>query len=333
MKQTVSRLAGKLALAIAGTALAVGGALAAEYPSKPITLVAPYGPGGASDLASRTLASVAPTYIGQPMLVVNRTGAGGAVGSTFVNKAKPDGYTLLLARIGSQAVSPAMKANMPYKYDDFTMIGLLELNPVLCATASSKPYKSLKEFIDAVKAKPGELSYSSSGVGTLLHIAVPFLLDTVGIADATKAMRHVPYKGGGAAATAAVGGQVDIVCTNAPALESHIAAGRLRPLVVTTEERVKMAPDTPTAKELGYPELGVLIGWSALYGPPNMDADATKKLQDMLQKVKQDKAWNKFTKALGSVPHILDGAATKAFVDQQVAAFSKLVDKLDMKIQ
>jgi len=333
MRTALSRTARKLVLGLAGATLCATGVLAQDYPTKPITLVAPYGPGGASDLASRTLSSVAPNYIGQPMLVVNKTGAGGAVGSTFVNKAKPDGYTLLLARIGSQAVSPAMKANMPYKYDDFTMIGLLELNPVLCATASSKPYKSLKDFIDAVKAKPGELSFSSSGVGTMLHIAVPFLLDTVGIEDATKAMRHVPYKGGGAAATAAVGGQVDIVCTNAPALESHIAAGRLRPLVVTTEERVKMAPDTPTAKELGYPQLGVLVGWSGLYGPPDMDEATTKKLRDMLQEVKKDKAWNKFTKALGSVPQILDGPETKKFVDEQVQAFSKLVDKLGMKIE
>lgn len=333
MKFKFSRLSENLALGLVGTVICAGSTLAQDYPTKPITLVAPYGPGGASDLASRTLASVAPNYIGQPMLVVNRTGAGGAVGSTFVNKAKPDGYTLLLARIGSQAISPAMKSNMPYKYDDFTMIGLLELNPVLCATASSKPYKTFKDFIEAVKAKPGELSYSSSGVGTLLHIALPFILDTVGIENATTAMRHVPYKGGGAAATAAVGGQVDIVCTNAPAVESHIASGRLRPLIVTTEERVKSAPDTPTAKELGYPQLGVLVGWSGLYGPPGMNEAATKKLEDMLQQVKKDVAWNKFTKALGSVPQIRNGTETKQFVDQQVQAFSKLVDKLGMKVE
>ena len=101
----------------------------AEYPTKPITIVAPYGAGGASDLASRTMASVLPSYIGQPVLVVNRTGAGGVTGSTFVNKSKPDGYTLLLARIGSQSVSPAMKANIPYKYDDFTMLAVISLTP------------------------------------------------------------------------------------------------------------------------------------------------------------------------------------------------------------
>jgi len=320
----------------AAAALAVGlgaGSAFAEYPAKPITLVAPYGAGGASDMASRTLASVAPKYLGQPVMVVNRTGAGGVTGSTFVNKSKADGYTLLLARIGSQSVSPAMKANIPYKYNDFTMIGVLELNPVICATASSKPYKSLKELMDAIKANPGKLSFSSAGVGTLLHIAVPFLLDSVGIADPKGAMNHIPYKGGGNAATAAVGGHVDLVCTNSSALAGHIASGKLRPLLVTTKKRVDVAPDAPTAAELGYPQLERLIGWSGLFGPPNMPEGEVAKLRAMLQDVKKDKAWNKFTKALGSVPNILDGPETKAFVDGQYTAFRELVDKLDMRIK
>lgn len=317
---------------IAASCLYAGAAVSADYPTKPITLVAPYGPGGASDLASRTLSSVAPSYIDQPMMVANRTGAGGAVGSASVNKSKPDGYTLLLARIGSQAVSPAMKSSMPYAYDDFTMLGLLELNPILCATSKDKPYNSLGDFIDAVKASPGELSYSSSGVGTLLHIAVPFVLDIAGVENARDAVRHVPYKGGGAATTAMVGGQVDILCTNASALASHIEAGTVKPLVVTTEERIGMAPDTPTAGELGYPDLEVLVGWSALYGPPGMDPEVIAALEDMLGKVSEDKAWNKFTRALGSIPQILSAADTKAFVDRQVSVFSELVERLDMKV-
>ena len=179
---------------VAGAALAVlsSTAYAADYPSKPITLVAPYSAGGASDMASRTMASVLPSYLNQPVMVVNRTGAGGVTGSTFVNKAKPDGYTLLLARIGSQSVSPAMKANIPYKYDDFTMLAVIELNPVICATASSKPYKTMKDLIDAVKAKPGELSFSSAGVGSMLHVAVPLVLSMMDVKNPKDAMNHIP---------------------------------------------------------------------------------------------------------------------------------------------
>lgn len=320
---------------VAGAALAVlsSTAYAADYPSKPITLVAPYSAGGASDMASRTMASVLPSYLDQPVLVINRTGAGGVTGSTFVNKAKPDGYTLLLARIGSQSVSPAMKANIPYKYDDFTMLAVIELNPVICATASSKPYKTMKDLIDAVKAKPGELSFSSAGVGSMLHVAVPLVLSMMDVKNPKDAMNHIPYKGGGNAATAAVGGHVDLVCTNSSALTSHIAGGKLRPLMITTKERQAVAKDAPTARELGFPEIEVLVGWSGIYGPPGMDPAVAKTIRDALQKVKKDKAWNKFTKALGSVPHILDEAETKKFVDAQFNAFNTLVSDLGMRIE
>lgn len=321
-----------LGAAVLGLSLAATTAAAQEYPTKPITIVAPYGAGGASDLASRTLAGVMPNYIGQPMMVINRAGAGGVTGSAFVAKGKADGYTLLLARIGSQSVSPAMKSRMPYKYDDFTMIGILELNPVICATAADKPYKTLEDVIDAVRANPGKLSYSSAGVGSFLHITVPFVLDTAGIPNANKAMKHIPYKGGGNAATAVVGGHVDFICTNSGALSGHIQSGKLRALLVTTKERLSWAPDVPTVSELGYPELEKLIGWSGLFGPPGMDPAVVKKLRDALQEVKDDKAWNKFTKALGSVPYILDGPDTKDFVDTQYNAFKALVEKLNMKI-
>ena len=207
---------GAAALAVMGS---VSMAMAADYPSKPITLVAPYGAGGASDMASRTMASVLPSYLGQPVMVVNRTGAGGVTGSAYVSKSKPDGYTLLLARIGSQTVSPAMKKNIPYKYDDFTMLGVIELNPVICATASSKPYKSMKEFIAAVKANPGKMSFSSAGVGSMLHVAVPLVLKLMGVPNPKDAMNHIPYKGGGAAATAAVAA----AAAAAAPLLSHVA--------------------------------------------------------------------------------------------------------------
>ncbi len=325
-------IVGLAALAFTST-VTLTPAMATEYPHKPITLVAPYGAGGASDMASRTMAAVLPKYLDQPVMVVNRTGAGGVTGSTYVNKSKPDGYTLLLARIGSQSVSPAMKANIPYKYDDFTMLAVIELNPVICATASSKPYKTMKEFVDAVKANPGKLSFSSAGVGTLLHIAVPLILMAMDVENPKDAMNHIPYKGGGNAATAAVGGHVDLVCTNSSALASHIAGGKLRPLMITTKERQAVAPNAPTARELGFPEIEVLVGWSGIYGPPGMDPKVVATLREALQKVKTDKAWNKFTKALGSVPYILDGPDTRKFVDGQFNAFSSLVNDLGMRIE
>lgn len=327
----IHRLLGVLVLPIAiAAATAVA---AADYPTKPITLVAPYGPGGASDLASRTLASTAPTYLGQPVLVINRTGAGGVTGSAFVYNAKPDGYTLLLARIGSHTVSPAMKSNMPYDYSKFTYLGLLEVNPVICATSTDKPYKSLADLKKAIEAKPGELSYSSAGVGTLLQVASVMVMDEIGIKDPISAAIHVPFKGGGNAATAAATGQVDWVCTNSSALVGLIQGGKLRPLLVTTPERLDDVPDAPTVAELGYPSLEVLVGWSGVVGPPGLPDEVVAKWAEVLQKVKADKSWNGFTRRLGSVPRILGPKETVEFVNQQYKKFSSLVDRLGMRIK
>lgn len=330
-----SRLNGFLAVCAAPLVLIAGASIAtaANYPSKPITLIAPYGPGGASDLAARTLASTAPTYLKQPVLVINRTGAGGVTGSTVVYNSKPDGYTLLLARIGSQTVSPAMKSNIPYKYNKFTYLGLLEVNPVICATSTSKPYKTLADLKKAIEVNPGKLSYSSAGVGTLLQVAAVMVMDQIGIKDPIKAAIHVPFKGGGNAATAAVTGQVDFVCTNSSALVGYIQGGKLRPLLVTTPKRLKDAPDAPTVRELGYPDLEVLVGWSGVAAPPGTPKAVVDKWAEVLQKVKKDKSWNGFTHHLGSVPHILSPEETVKFVNKQYKVFSSLVDRLGMKIK
>lgn len=328
LKRFLAVFATPLALT-AGTSIAA----AAGYPSKPITLIAPYGPGGASDLAARTLASTAPNYLKQPVLVINRTGAGGVTGSTFVYNSKPDGYTLLLARIGSQTVSPAMKSNIPYKYNKFTYLGLLEVNPVICATSVNKPYKTLADLKKAIEAKPGQLSYSSAGVGTLLQVAAVMVMDQIGIKNPIKAAIHVPFKGGGNAATAAVTGQVDFVCTNSSALVGYIQGGKLRPLLVTTPKRLKDAPNAPTVRELGYPDLEVLVGWSGVAAPPGTPKQVVDKWADVLQKVKKDKSWNRFTTRLGSVPHILGPKETVKFVNKQYKVFSSLVDRLGMQIK
>ena len=144
----------------------------AKYPSKPITLVAPYGPGGASDLAARTLAAAVNKYIGQPVVVINRTGAGGVTGSAYVSKRAGDGYTLLLGRVGCSCLVPALNKTIPYKWDDFTFIGMLELNPFVYVVKADSPYKTLKELTDDMKKNPGKLSFSNSGPYGLLAMGL-----------------------------------------------------------------------------------------------------------------------------------------------------------------
>lgn len=307
-------------------------AMAQDYPSQPIQLTAPYGPGGASDLAARNLANVVPDFVGQPVLVTNRAGAGGATGSAYVQNSDPDGYNLLLARIGSHSISPAMKESMPYEWDDFTYLGLLEINPVACATASTKPYQTLEDLRLAIEANPGALTYSSAGVGTLHHLGGVMLLDVLGFEDPGTAAIHIPFQSGGAAAAAAATGQVDFVCSNISAIISQIEGGQLRPLAVTSPERVESLPDVETVAELGYAELEALVGWSGLVGPPGLSDEIVATWTEALQSVAQDERWVQQTESLGSVPMILSPEDTVAFVENQYTTFRDLVDRLDMRI-
>ena len=297
---------------LAATGLSLSAA--AEYPRKPVTLVSPYGPGGAADLAARAVSANAPAYLGNGVLVVNRTGAAGVTGSTFVAKGRADGYTLLLSRVGSQAAVPAINRKIPYKWDEFTFLGLLELNPFVLCLSSKSPYKTFEEVKEAIKS--GErLSYASAGVGTLLHVAVVILLDDLGVDP--KKLKHIPYKGGGKAAAAVAGGHVDMIFQNLSGVVSNIQAGNLIPVAVTTKERMPSIPDVPTVSELGHPELETVIGWSGIWGPKKLPQEVVDKWVDVLQKLKDDKAWNKMTVSLGSLPTIMNPEDTKDFVENQ----------------
>lgn len=326
------RLYGMLMRAVVVVAgLAVAGSALADYPAKPVTLVSPYGPGGAADLAARTIAGTAPAYLGQAVLVVNRTGAAGVTGSTTVAKGRPDGYTLLLARVGSQAAVPAINRKIPYTWDEFTFLGLLELNPFVLVVNADSPIESLDDVKAAATGGGEKPSYASAGVGTLLHVAMVMVLDQFGLPQ--DAMKHVPYKGGGKAAAAVVGGHVDMMFQNLSGVIGNIQAGKLRALAVSTPERVAAIPDVPTVAEAGYPALETVVGWSGVWGPPGMDPAATDKWVEVLGKLKDDRAWNKLTRGLGSIPSIRGPEDTRMFVQNQYEAFRTLTEKLGMTIQ
>ncbi|NKC13811.1 MAG: tripartite tricarboxylate transporter substrate binding protein [Gammaproteobacteria bacterium] len=319
-----------LATAASVCLLAAGLAQAADYPAKPVALIAPYGPGGASDLAARTLASSVPAYLGNAMIVTNRTGAAGVTGSTFVAKSKPNGYTLLLARVGSQVGVPAINTKIPYRWNDFTFLGLLELNPFVLVVNPDGPYTTFADLENAVKAGH-KISYSSAGVGTLLHIAVAVFADALG-AD-FKRLKHIPYKGGGKAAAAVIGGHTDMSFQNLSAVIGAINSGQLRALAVTTKERFKAIKDVPTVGELGHPKLEAIVGWSGLYGPKGLPQSVIDKWVDVLQSVKKDKSWNRLTIKLGSIPAISSPTAMESFAEAQFNTFRDITSRLGMTIK
>ncbi|MDA8871031.1 tripartite tricarboxylate transporter substrate-binding protein, partial [Rhizobiaceae bacterium] len=189
----------RFALAAAAALTLAPVAAFAEYPERPVNMVIPYGPGGATDISARAIAEPLGNAVGQALVMANIAGAGGATGSVAVKNANADGYSMLFARVGSHTVSPAMKAQLPYALDDFRFVGVYEINPVACAVKADSDLASMEDVAAKVNAEPGTVTYSSSGVGSLLHIAAVMVLREFGVADPTKTSVHIPQKGGGEA--------------------------------------------------------------------------------------------------------------------------------------
>ena len=314
------------ALALAGVA-----ASAQQFPTRPLLIVAPFSAGGDSDLAARNVAAVLPKYLKQNAVVLNKVGASGAIGSEYVKNAAPDGHTLLLARVGSQAALPALKPDLAYKWNDFTFLGLLELNPYVCAVRADSGYRTFPQLVEAIRKQPGKLKYSTAGIGTIHEMGPQMLFDAQKLGK--DAAIQIPYKGGGEAATALLGGHVDFGCSNLGTVLGFVKGGQLRALLTTTPERYKEIPDVPTAREAGFPMLERIIGWSALYGPPKMDARLVKLWAETLARVSQDPQWVSATEKIGSVPRILAPEATAKFVQEQYETYYKLGKLLNIVLQ
>ena len=252
-----------VSLAMAGPAAAQG------YPSKPISLVIPFAAGGDSDLSGRLLAQYAAKYLGNATFVpLNRVGASGSIGTMQVRTAAPDGYTLLVARIATHAIFPALESKAPHKWNEFTMLSLLELNPYICAVRADSPVKSVQDLYAAIRKDPGKLNFSTAGPGTSQNMASQYMMSLAGLKPDDAIGIH--YKGGGEVTTAVLGGQVQFACNNATTMVSQIRAGTLRGLFVTTPTRLPEAPDLQTAREAGVPDMEKIVGWTALMGPPGM---------------------------------------------------------------
>jgi tripartite-type tricarboxylate transporter receptor subunit TctC len=302
----------------------------AEYPERPINMIIPYGAGGATDISARTIAEPLGEAVGRPLIMANVTGAGGATGSVAVQNAKPDGYTMLFARVGSHTVNPAMKATLPYTLDDFRFVTVYEINPVACAVSPSSGITSMEDLI--AKVGEGGVSYSSSGVGSLLHIAAVMVLSEFGVEDPLEVTTHIPQKGGGEAATAVLNGTATFLCTNTSAVASFVANGQLVPLMVTTAEPVA-GFDAPTAADLGKPALHQLVGWTGIAGPDDLPDDVAEKWGAWMATATQDENFLEQMTARGSVIELMDPAEANAFIQGQYETFRKLVDDLGMRIE
>nr|WP_321457138.1 tripartite tricarboxylate transporter substrate binding protein [uncultured Cohaesibacter sp.] len=312
------------ALAMA-TALFTGAAMAEDsYPTQAVTLVIPYGPGGASDLAGRALAETAKTYLGQPITVVNKPGAGGMNGARSVSEAEPDGYTLLLARVG-MALTPAVTPQATPHWDAYTFLGALEATPMILAVKGDSPYNSVEDLLKAVKDSNGAMTYAASGATAIDGFTSQALLSDAGL-DPLTAATLVPYKGGGALATALLGGHVDFLAVSAGSLIPHIESGDMKALMVFAPSRMEKLPDTPTAAELGYKQAGQVTGWSALYAPKGLHENVVAKWNEVLGKVATDEKWLELAGRRGSISTVGTVDMT-AYAKEQYDLFHGLAQK------
>lgn len=305
-------------------------AIAQGYPSKPVNFVVAFAAGGDSDLSGRNLAQHAAKYLGnQPIVVINRVGASGAIGSMAVRTAPADGYTLLVARIATHAIVPAMDPKTPYKWNEFTMLSLLELNPFVCVVKAESPFKNMHALAATIRNEPGKLNFSTSGIGTIQNLGPQYFFSLLGLSKDAAVGIH--YKGGGEVTTSLLGGQVHFACNNLTTLLSHIKSGTLRALMTTTPERLKELPDVPTARELGWPEMEKITGWSALMGPPGLPKEATDKWAEVLAKIAHDPEWLAGNAKLGGIPSIRSPSETEAFVRDQYELYERLAILIGMR--
>jgi tripartite-type tricarboxylate transporter receptor subunit TctC len=237
-----------VAAVIAGMLGYCGIASAQQYPTKPIRLMVPFAPGGANDVVARIVAVRLSEALGQPVVVDNRGGAGGTIGADIVAKAPPDGHTLLIASMGL-AVNAVLYPKLPYDtLKDLAPVTMVGEQPNIVVVHPSVAAKSMSELLTFARAKPGQISYGSGGVGSTSHLVTVLFLQT-----ARLDMLHIPYKGLGPAITDLLGGQVQLVISNVSTALPHVKAGKLRLIAVTTGKRFYMFPDTPTVIEAGVP--------------------------------------------------------------------------------
>jgi tripartite-type tricarboxylate transporter receptor subunit TctC len=316
-----------LTLVVASIGAALAPAVQAQdFPKQPIKLVVPWAPGGNVDITARAVAPSLSEILGQQVIVENKPGAGGFIGSTGVVKSTPDGYTLLLGSSGSVSVAPALVAAPPYNpVKDLTVIGPIHAVPIILSATAKGNIKTFADFVAKAKAGKEQISVGSAGNGSSQHLALEMLALRMNVK-----LNHIPYKGSGPALIDLVGGQIETMMDQLTASISHIKSGAIIPLAQTGKTRSPLLPNVPTFEELGIKDFD-MVTYTGIFGPAGMPAAVVEKLSAALQKTMQQQSVKERFNSLGVDIITLDRSAFAAYVkkdfeeNQAIAKAAKIV--------
>lgn len=291
----------------------------AAYPDRPITIVVPFPPGGSTDVVTRIVATKVQSLLGEPIVVENRGGAGSLIGTAYVAKAAPDGYTLIVGQTAF-AVNAALRKSLPYDtIKDFTPIALLADHAGVFLAQAQKPYDTFPDFVKYVKANPGKVVYSSAGIGSWPHLSMAMLAKAAGLS-----MLHVPYQGTGPAKADLIAGRVDVKIEAYATSRSMVQDGSLKVLAVTSESRAPELPNIPTVAELGYPGYETSY-WIGMLGPAGMPADVTAKLEKAFIEALRDPAVAKKLSEQSIRPRGLPAKDLSALIRKEIDKWTRVI--------
>lgn len=292
-------------------------ATAQEFPTKPIELIIPYGAGGSHDLTARALASVAHQYLGQPMLVVLKPGGGGAVGSQYVIRAKPDGYTLMLGGSGPNTIF-ALVQKAPIGPDHFTSIARINYSPAIFSVRADAPWKTFREALDYMKKNPGKFNFANTGTWGAADFPMRMVARTTGVE-----YNNIPFDGGGPALLAVLGGNGDGSFLFTAQLLPQIGAGKMRALAVTDTRRLRDLPNVPTLREEGVDV--VFTQWRSVLAPKGIPPAVAEKLEAAFKRITEDTSFQALIKQLGDEIQFQGGKEFEATWRQEWDGFAKVV--------
>lgn len=316
-------------LLLVSVGVSVSAAADGPYPNKPIHLIVPFVAGGTSDILARILGEGLEKELKQSIIVENKAGAGGNIGSDIVAKSAPDGYTLILASVGTHAINSSLYRKMPYDpVKDFTPVSLIATVPTVLVVGPSVKVKSVRDLIALANARPGQLNYASAGIGTTQQLAGEMLKQRTGI-DVV----HIPYKGGAQAVADLLGGRVTFMFPNIPVVYGQIKAGRLRPLAVASPKRSPALPDVPTmAEAAGMKDFDVST-WFGILGPAGMPATVTNRLNAAIRKVLSTSEMRSKLEKQGAEPLTTTPQAFGTYIKQEIAKWAKVVKQAGIELE